>query len=157
MGSLFFFLATLSAQSAASATVAARNKAATLKSYAAFNDHKLDEISLMYAPDFVDHSNPGIKGPEGVKADFMNTYKIWPDVKVRVEQIVAEGDWVITRCIIWATQTSEVMGVKPTNKKVEVGYWNSHRYNKDGLIVESWSLLDNAALMQQLGLLPTKE
>jgi predicted ester cyclase len=140
LASLCLFIFTASAQSETSA--AARNKATTQKSYDAFNNHQLDALSTMYASDFVDRTNPAVKGPEGVKAEFMNNYKIWPDVKVRVEQIVAEGDWVMARCVTWATQTSEIMGVKPTNKKVEVGYWSSHRYNKDGLIVESWSLLD---------------
>lgn len=102
----------------------------------------------------MDHTNPAFRGQQGVKADFLNTFKIWPDVKVRVEQIVAEGDRVMARCVTWATHTSEVMGVKPTNKKIEVSYWSSYRYNKDGLITESWNMLDNAALMQQLGLLP---
>ncbi len=81
--------------------IAARNKAATLKSYADFNARQLDDLPKLYAPDFVDHTNPAVKGPDGVKADFLNTFKIWPDVKVRVEQIVAEGNWVMARCVTW--------------------------------------------------------
>ena len=81
--------------------VAARNKATTLKSYADFNARQLDDLPKLYAPDFVDHTNPAVKGPDGVKADFLNTFKIWPDVKVRVEQIVAEGNWVMARCVTW--------------------------------------------------------
>lgn len=150
---LLFFCSAVKAQSSP-LEIAARNKATTLKSYADFNTRHLDDLTKLYAPEFVDHTNAAVKGPEGVKADFLNTFKIWPDVQVRVEQIVAEGDWVMVRCVTWATHTSEVMGLKPTNKKVEVIYWSSHRHNKDGLIIESWNMLDNAALMQQLGLLP---
>ena len=147
----------LSGQHSPIQATATKNKATSLKAYTAFNDRKVDDFANQFAPEYVDHTNPIIKGASGVKADRENTYKTWPDVKVKVEQMVAEGDWVMTRLICTATHTSEVMGVKPTQKKIEVVYWDCHHYNKDGLIGEGWNTLDNAALMQQLGLLGAKK
>ena len=136
--------------------IAARNKAMTQRYYSQFSDHN-PESPKCFAADFVDRIDPTIKGPEHIKIFNETMYKTWPDVKVTVEQIVGEGDWVMARCTATATHTNEVMGVKPTNKKVEITHWVVHHYNKDGLIIESWGMNDNAALMQQLGLLPSKK
>ena len=79
----------------------------------------------------------------------------WPDLEIVVEHAVAEGDWVAGRCTATATHTNTVMGVAPTNRKVQAAFWDMHRFDPDGRIVESWNLMDSLALMQQLGLVPT--
>ena len=53
-----------------------------------------------------------------------------------------------------ATHTKAVFGVPPTNKKIEAIFWDLHRFNDEGLIVETWNMMDNLAIMQQLGLTP---
>jgi hypothetical protein len=34
-------------------------------------------------------------------------------------------------------------------------FWDLHRFDEAGLIVQTWNLMDSLALMQQLGLLPS--
>ena len=46
------------------------------------------------------------------------------------------------------------MGVKPTGKKLKAQYWTMSRFNKEGKIYEGASLVDNVAVMKQLGLIP---
>jgi predicted ester cyclase len=67
---------------------------------------------------------------------------------------VAENDWVMGRSAIIATHTTAVMGVQPTHKRIDATFWDLHRFNDQGLIVETWNLRDNLAIMEQLGLLP---
>ena len=134
--------------------IAARNKATFIKVNALYNEKKLDEAAQFYAPNFERKTDKNIQGQKGVKSSWEETYKIWPDNKAIIEQIIAEGDWVMLRAQASATHTQVVMGVKPTNKKISATFWEALRFNKDGQIEESWSNLDNAAMMQQLGLLP---
>jgi predicted ester cyclase len=42
------------------------------------------------------------------------------------------------------------MGVAPTNRRIETAFWDLHRFNHDGLIVETWNIIDSLAIMQQL-------
>ena len=70
--------------------IAARNKAMTQRYYSQFSDHN-PESPKCFAADFVDRIDPTIKGPEHIKIFNETMYKTWPDVKVTVEQIVAEG------------------------------------------------------------------
>ena len=135
-------------------TMAAKNKATFIKVNALYNENKLDEAAQFYAPNFERKIDKNISGQKGVKERWEETYKMWPDNKAIIEQIVAEGDWVMLRAKATATHTQVVMGVKPTNKKVEATFWEAIRFDKDGLISESWSNLDNLAIMQQIGLLP---
>lgn len=134
--------------------IAARNKATFIKVNALYNEKKLDEAAQFYAPNFERKTDKNTLGQKGVKSRWEEQYKMWPDNKAIIEQIVAEGDWVMLRAKASATHTQVVMGVEPTNKKISAAFWEALRFNKDGLIEESWSNLDNAAMMQQLGLLP---
>ena len=134
--------------------MAARNKATFIKVNALYNEKKLDEAAQFYAANFERKTDKDTPGQKGVKSQWEETYKTWPDNKAIIEQIVAEGNWVMLRAKASATHTQVVMGIKPTNKKISATFWEAIRFNKDGLIEESWSNLDNAAMMQQLGLLP---
>ena len=137
--------------------VTAKNKAASEQSYTFFNDNKLEEASKRYAEDYISHDAVPIKGRAAKQTDFTKIRTDWPDIKVNIEQIVAEGEWVMIRSTATGTHTSVIMGVKPTQKKMAATYWDVHHFNKDGLIAESWNMTDNAALMQQLGLLGAKK
>ena len=139
---------------AAPSVIAAKNKTTSEQSYTFFNDNKLEEAAKLYAEDYISHDAVPLKGRAAKQADFAKIRKDWPDIKVTIEQVVAEGDWVMIRSTATGTHTSVIMGVKPTQKKMTATYWDVHHYNKAGLIAESWNMTDNAALMQQLGLLP---
>lgn len=135
--------------------IAARNKATALKVNAAINERRFDDGVLFYATNYVEKSVKQAPGRAGVKAAWENAVKLWPDSQIVVEQMVAEGDWVLVKYKAKATHTQVVMGVQPTNKKLEADSWDAFHFDKDGLIFESHNTIDNLAMMQQLGLLPT--
>jgi predicted ester cyclase len=36
------------------------------------------------------------------------------------------------------------------NRRIETTFWDLHRFNRDGLIAETWNIIDRLAIMQQL-------
>jgi predicted ester cyclase len=134
--------------------MSARNKATFIKVNALYNEKKLDEALKFYGDNYERNGDKNALGPAAVKARWDATFKQWPDHKGIIEHIIAEGDWVMLRGKATGTHTEVVMGVKPTNKKMDVAFWESLRFDKDGMIVESWSTTDYFAMMQQLGLIP---
>ena len=135
--------------------IAARNKANYLKAKEAFNNNKVDECMLYYAPEHQIKSKPSEAGrDQGIKPFLTQIRETWADIQITVEHIVAEDDWVMARSRAIATHTKVVLGVPPTNKKIEAIFWDLHRFNDEGLIIETWNMMDNLAIMQQLGLLP---
>ena len=134
---------------------AARNKANYLAAKAAYNARELDQCLAFYAREHQIMSRPTPPGREHIRAFLEGTLAGWPDLRLEVAQVVAEDDWVMGRCVATATHTTAVMGVAPTGKQVVTTFWDLHRFDDSGLIVQTWNLMDSLVLMQQLGLLPS--
>ena len=134
--------------------IADRNRSNYLKAKDAFNRNDLDACVAFYAADHQIKSRPSPKGREHIRSFFAGTRQTWPDIQIVVEHAVAEKNWVMGRSVTTATHTNVVLGVQPTLKRIETTFWDLHRFDDDGLIVESWNLMDSLAIMGQLGLLP---
>ena len=133
----------------------ARNKASYVAAKAAYNARELDQCLAFYAREHQIMSRPTPPGREHIRAFLEGTLASWPDLRLEVAQVVAEDDWVMGRCVATATHTTAVMGVAPSGAQVETTFWDLHRFDEAGLIVQTWNLMDSLALMQQLGLLPS--
>ena len=79
----------------------------------------------------------------------------FPDSHHTIEDLIAEGDKVVTRFTWRGTHRGEFMGVPPTGRHVAVGGIWIHRV-EDGRIVEGreWGQLDWLGLLRQLGAVP---
>lgn len=97
--------------------------------------------------------SPEIHGIEAFK-EFISSYRgAFPDLEMTVEDIVAEGDKVITRWTARGTHEGELMGIPPTGKQVTVTGITIDRYVR-GKNVKSWSNWDALGMMRQLGVVP---
>lgn len=135
--------------------IAARNKDNYLKAKAAFNAKDMAGCMSFYAPDHQIRSRDVGRGREHIEQVLASMHEAWPDLEIIVEHAVAEGDWVMGHCTTVATHAKPVMGAAPTNRRVRTSFWDLHRFDEEGRIVETWNLIDSLAIMQQLGLLPS--
>ena len=133
--------------------IAARNKENYLKAKEAFNDKRVDECILFYATDHEVKSKQSEKGRGGIQKFLEGLHQTWPDIQITVEHSVAEDNWVMGRSVATATHTNVVLGIEPTHKKITATFWDLHLFDENGLIIETWNLMDNLAIMQQIGLL----
>ena len=131
-----------------------RNKANYVAAKRAFDARDLDRCLAFYARDHQIMSRPAPPGREHIRAFLEGTLAAWPDLRMEVAHVVAEGEWVMGRCVVTATHTTAVMGVPPTGKPVATTFWDLHRFDDAGLIVQTWNLMDSLTLLQQLGALP---
>ncbi|MBA2401530.1 MAG: ester cyclase [Bradyrhizobium sp.] len=135
--------------------IPSRNKDNYLKAKAAFNQKDMAGCMSYYAPDHHLRSRDVGPGRQHIERVLSSTRESWPDLVIVVEHAVAEDDWVVGRCTTTATHTKAVLGVAPTNRQIQATFWDMHRFDADGRIVETWNLTDSLAIMQQLGLVPT--
>ncbi len=133
--------------------VATRNKENYLKAKEAFNNKRIDECLLYYAKDHEVKSKQSVKGRDGIQKFLEGLHETWPDIQITVEQSVAEDNWVMGRSVATATHSQVVLGVQPTGKQITATFWDLHLFDEGGLIIETWNLIDNLAIMQQIGLL----
>jgi len=126
------------------------NKALIREHYdATTNAFKPAAIDRQVAADFVDHSNPEIVGPDGVKAHIKALRAAFPDLSVTIEDIVAEGDLVAVRGTWRGTHQGEFRGVPAIGRRIEFGGMVFWRIGS-GQIRERWGLIDTPTLMRQL-------
>ena len=114
-----------------------------------------DILEEVYAPDLVWHEpDQEIRGLEQAKK-FVSAYKTaFPDLKITVEDVIAEGDKVVSRVTIRGTHQGETEEFgPPTGRQFEGGGITISRI-EGGKIVEDWDSYDNLTTLQQLGLAP---
>ena len=71
------------------------------------------------------------------------------DVRMTVEDLVAEGDQVVARLTSTATPTGDFKGVPAAGKRYTIGEIHWFRLH-DGQLVEHWHQIDSPGLMRQL-------
>src|SRR5258707_14150694 len=101
------------------------NKALTRRFFQEFWDQKnLSVADELLAADHVDHtpgSPPGLPpGPEGFKQFASVYFTAFPDLRITIDDMVAEGDLGVTRWTSRATKTGSLFGVPATNKSITI-------------------------------------
>ena len=107
----------------------------------------------LVADDYVRHDlRPGDAppGPAGQKAVAAGFRAAFPDVRLVVDALVAEGDLVVARWTITGTHTGPWGAVAATGRRVRFCGVNFFRF-ADGMIAEIWNVRDDLGLREQLG------
>ncbi len=130
------------------------NKKLVLEHYESFVEKQdAEAVRRQLAADFVDHEMPpGTQpGPEGILQYRAMLHDAFPDLKVRIEDIVAEGDRVAVRAKWTGTHRGilPMMPIPATNRAFAFSgmvFWRI----REGRIVERWATIDRFGLQQQL-------
>jgi steroid delta-isomerase-like uncharacterized protein len=119
---------------------------------------RVDAIHAATSPAFFDHDihvDTGIAGgPDDLREAILNIRAGFPDVEVTVHQVIAEGDYVVTRNTWRGTHLGEFNGIPPTGNRIEITGIVIWRL-EDGLIRERWATIDTLTMLRQLGVLPS--
>jgi predicted ester cyclase len=106
-------------------------------------------------PGFVTHGAGGQvvpTGPEGVR-QLVSTWRTgFPDGRMIIEDLFAEGDKVVIRMTWVGTHTGEFYGQAATGRQVSVTSIGIDRV-AGGKIVEGWGEVDMLGLYQQIGVM----
>ena len=96
-------------------------------------------VEEIYAPDFVCHFivGPEWRGREGIKQQVTGHRTAFPDWNEHIEDIIAEGDRVVTRFTSRGTHEGEFQGFPPTGNQVTIAEVAIYRIS-DGMITEQW-------------------
>ncbi|MEO3806866.1 ester cyclase [Nonomuraea sp. B1E8] len=94
------------------------------------------------------------KGTQALKDVLAALHRAFPDLHVEIEDMIAEGDRVVTRNTVTGTHRGEYMGVPPTGKSVTYKEIIIARF-ADGRVAETWAVVDVLSVMRQLGAIPS--
>lgn len=114
----------------------------------------LSRAEAFIGPEYLDHNAEGpSRGPSVVRAHVQALRRTFPDFHLQIDDIVAEGDKVVTRVSGHGTHKGEWMGIRPTGAVVRVKGINIDRI-ADGRIVEHWGEADTVGMLLQMGVDP---
>jgi steroid delta-isomerase-like uncharacterized protein len=116
----------------------------------------LDGFASHLADDIVEHEElPGLAPTkDGILTFFRMQLAAFPDMRMDVEDVVANGDKVVARVRYSGTNRGDFMGTPATGRRVEAQLIDIFRFGDDGLVREHWGVMDQLTMMQQLGLVP---
>jgi steroid delta-isomerase-like uncharacterized protein len=134
------------------------NKALARRSWELVSQRNPDAIEGVYTADSVLHEpDQDLQGVEEAKQYLSMYLSAFPDLNVTVEDVIAEGDQVVTRWTLRGTHQGEIEEFgPPTGRQIELEGITIHRI-AGGKIVEEWERYDNLSVMQQLGLVPEQQ
>ena len=124
--------------------------------YDLINAGDIDGFGRQVAEDFVEHEElPGLPPTkEGVVQYFRMMLAAFPDMRMDVEDVIASGDKAVARLRVTGTNKGDFIGMPATGKSASVKLIDITRFGDDGLAREHWGVVDQLALMQQLGVIP---
>jgi steroid delta-isomerase-like uncharacterized protein len=92
-------------------------------------------------------------GAQLAKEVFGRLLRAYPDLHITVEDLIEEGDKIVSRNTVTGTHQGEYMGLPPTGKSVTYNEIFIVRF-AGGRIAESWGVVDVFSQMKQLGVVP---
>jgi steroid delta-isomerase-like uncharacterized protein len=129
------------------------NTALVRESVEAFNAGDTNKLLTIVAPDIVIHyaemAEP-LHGRETWQHGFELIKRAFPDLEVRVDDLVAADDKVPARLTVRGTHEGEFQGIPANGRTIS---YVSHEFYRvaNGLFAEEWICSDMASLFSQLG------
>jgi len=113
------------------------------------NGRKMDVANEILSPEYVDHS-AAASGLENFKQYFAMITNVFPDIKVTIEDLFADGDKAAIHLTIHGTQLGSFRGFPPTGRQATWSGMDIIRFS-NGRIIERWSERDFLNMLLQLG------
>jgi steroid delta-isomerase-like uncharacterized protein len=138
-------------------TMSEENKALVRRYFEEIWDRgNLDLIDELFTTNFVRHGPTATEGEVRGKEGFESLVSMYrsalPDLRIPIEDQIAEADRVVTRWRARGTHQGELMGNAPTGNPASVTGILVDRIS-GGKIEEEWVDYDTLHLMQQIGAL----
>ena len=130
------------------------NKHTATRLYELLNSGQVEAAGDLMTDDYEEHDplpRQG-EGREGAVTRFaMITSGLAPSFTV--EDVVAENDRVVVRWTQAGTHVGEFLGIAPTGRTFTIPGIDIYRVS-EGRLAEHWHVIDQLAMLQQLGLMP---
>jgi steroid delta-isomerase-like uncharacterized protein len=129
-----------------------QNKAAARSVFEVWSTGEIGRLDQFVSSDVVHHDpyDPNAaQGLVGMKRTIELNRRAFPDMRLTVEDQIAEGEKVVTRWRGEMTHSGEMAGVAPTGNRVTITGITIDRF-EHGKIVEAWRNMDTLGVLQEI-------
>jgi steroid delta-isomerase-like uncharacterized protein len=128
------------------------NVALVRDSVEAFNAGDMARLLAVAAPDIVIHyaeMPEPLRGRETWQQGYELVKRAFPDLEIRIDDLIAAGDKVALRLTLSGTHHGEFQSIPATGRTIS---YVSHEFYRvaDGVFAEEWICSDMATLFRQL-------
>ena len=125
-----------------------------------FNAHDFTEADQIGASEYIEHAVApfgteeagAVEGPAHLRSIADWLIGQFPDIRMTIEAIVAEGDLVAARVLSTGTNLGAIGKIPPTGRPFRA--YQSHWFRvADGKLSEHWATRDDLVTMVQLGVI----
>ena len=118
-----------------------------------WNQQDENAIDELLAPNFVAYGlGEKMTSPDDFKVFYRKFREAFPDLRVKTEKVVAEGDWAVVRIVAEGSHAGDFEGLAATNSPIHVDGMVMTRWH-NGQIVEAYNSIDMLTLLKQIGAL----
>jgi steroid delta-isomerase-like uncharacterized protein len=148
-----------------------RNREVVKRHLELMNRGEWRQAAEYFAPDVQHHlgnwqtrTEGIVRGKKVLTDNLVDIFKTFPDWKMEIVEMVADGDSVVVRCQVSGTHRGVaaravngglLVGVQPTGKRFEVQHIHWYKVH-DGKITDHATSRDDLGMTEQLGLLPPR-
>lgn len=101
----------------------------------------IDILDELLTRNVVHHGSNEINGVEEYKQVYSMYRSALHDSNIIIEELIAEGDKVMTRCVMTCIHKGQLGDIPPTDKELNLRGYTVFRL-EDGKIAEEWEILD---------------
>lgn len=130
------------------------NKRSVKRLYELLNASSVEAVADLVSEHYTEHDPlPGQGGGRNGALDRFSMITTGLAPHFAIDDVVAEGDRVVVRWTNTGTHVGEFAGIPATGKPFSIVGIDIYRVS-EGLLVEHWHVIDQLAMLGQLGLLP---
>jgi steroid delta-isomerase-like uncharacterized protein len=124
----------------------------------AWNDHDVDAIMSMHAPDMVFHNHTAGESAAGeeVRRHLESIFETWPDIRFATRRLYVRDGLVVQEWTATATHTKTMrrgdIAAEPTGREVKWDGMDVIPF-EDGLVKRKDVYSDSVSILRQVGLL----
>ncbi len=123
-----------------------------------WNERRPAILDELLTQDVIHHGSSEINGIEEYKQVYGMYLSAMGESHIKVEKLIAEGDFVMSQARFQGIQNGPLGDIPPTGNAITLGIFTVFRL-VDGKIAEEWEIMEELAMMIQLGfeLVPSKK
>jgi steroid delta-isomerase-like uncharacterized protein len=122
----------------------------------AWNSGDLGAAFSAWAPDIIHHSRLSDNKIEGIELSFDIFMRAFPNIHIKINDMVAEGNKVVSFFTVTGNHLGDFMGKPATGKQVSWTSVDISIFNEDDKVCEHWGVYDELSIFSQVGLLPAE-
>jgi steroid delta-isomerase-like uncharacterized protein len=134
-----------------------QNKAIARAVFEVWSSGQLERLDGLVSPEVVHHDRydpNAAEGLAGMKRTIEQNRQAFPDLRLAVEDQIAEADKVVTRWRAEMTHSGEMAGFAPSGNLITITGITIDRFD-GGKIIEAWRSMDTLAVLRGIGALPS--